>query len=109
MVMSKIWRAMKCPIHPENTVFYMLYEADLMDNYLNNNGKITKKLLTSLRNIESAFGIKIVAGYTFDDIVSVAEWQLEKQGRLAPDVPDIEAIKRQQTEQHHNSTGAYSK
>ena len=99
-VMSKLWRAMKCRIYPEDTVF-MLYEADLMDSYLDNNGKITKRLFNAVCNIEKTFNIRIVNNYTFDDIISVAEWKLEKQGRLAPDVPDIESIKMQQ----HKSTG----
>ena len=82
MITSRIGRAMKRYIDPQETVAKMLYEADLMDEYLENGGAITAKTTKQLHHIERAFHITIYTSYTLNDIESVAEWILEKNGRI---------------------------
>lgn len=92
MILSKIGHATKCYIDTKSTVAKLFFDTDLMDAYLENNGALTKKLITQLSSIESAFRIKIYASYTLDDIASIAEWALEKQGRLESVDSQIDAI-----------------
>lgn len=103
MIFSKIGHATKCYVDTETTVAKLFFDADLMDTYLENDGKITKKLISKLSSIESAFRITIYASYTLEDIASVAEWALKRQGRMESVDSQVDAITKAKPIQRHYS------
>ncbi len=91
-IMSKVKRATKQRVDLDKTVAQMLYEADIVDVCFGTNGKTSANLIKQLHSIESAFDIQIYVTYTLRDIASVAEWWLEKRGRLESIDSQVDAI-----------------
>lgn len=88
-MMSKLRRAINQHIEAEKTVAQLLYEADTIDVWFGTGGTTSKKLIKQLHAIETTFDITIYASYTLHDVASVAEWWLEKRGRMEPDNSNI--------------------